>query len=86
LSYTCWAPAVLDLSLYFREAILVTIHQHYREALASKAPGDRCPEAQTDTEDRRNLAVQESVLSLTAQAPPEGNSNSSSDSGYISIE
>jgi hypothetical protein len=57
LSYTCWAPDVLDLSLYFREAILVKVHQHCREALASKAPGDRCPGAQTDTEDRRKLAV-----------------------------
>ncbi len=54
---------------------------------------ERLSEVEEDTEEafekRRqlvNLAVQESVLSLTAQALPEGNSNSSSDSGYISIE
>jgi hypothetical protein len=55
-------------------------------AISATAKPSRAKRGATEAENRRDLTVQGIVLSAAAQALPVGNSNTSSDSGYISIE
>src|SRR5215203_3017073 len=71
---------------YLREAFFPARHHRDREAFAGEAPGDRSPESGADPEYRCHSPVHGMLLSSVAQAPPEGNSNSFRDSGFISAE
>ncbi len=71
---------------YLREALFPAGHHRDSEALASEAADDCSPESWADPEYRRNSSVHGMLLSSLVQAPPDGNSNSFRDSGFISAE
>jgi hypothetical protein len=69
-----------------RDALLAAGHERHRVTLAGEAPGYRRPEPRAYAKNCCHSAIQVMLLSAPVQALPIGNSNSSSDSGYISIE
>jgi hypothetical protein len=82
----CRTAVVLDVLSYLRKAFFPAGHHRDRESFACEAAGDRSPESGTDPEYRCYSPVHRMLFSSVAQALPAGNSNSFSDSGFISAE
>ena len=76
----------LDVLPYLRKALFPAGHHRDSEAFAGEAADDSSPQSWADPEYRCDSPVHGMLLSSLVQAPPDGNSNSFRDSGFISAE
>ena len=76
----------LDVLPYLCKAFFPAGHHRDSEAFAGEAAGDRSPEVRADPEYGSHSPVHGTFVSWVVQALPAGNSNSLSDSRFISEE